>query len=42
MSPVLSGEGENLFGGINLHQLGFAVARTAAGENAIHVLVRKR
>lgn len=42
MAPVLLGEGEALFWGINLHQLGFTVARTVAGENATHVFVKKR
>jgi dihydrofolate reductase len=42
VSPVLLGEGEHLFAGINLHQLGFTVARSVAGENATHVLLRKR
>lgn len=42
LSPVLLGEGEPLFSGINLHQLGFASAQTVAGENATHVLIRKR
>jgi len=42
VSPVLLGEGEHLFSGINLHQLGFAVVRTVAGENATHVFVGKR
>jgi len=42
VSPVLLGEGENLFAGIDLRQLGFAVARTVAGENAIHVFVKKK
>jgi len=41
MSPVLLGEGENLFSGINLAQLGFAVDRAVAGENATHVLIKK-
>jgi dihydrofolate reductase len=41
VSPVLLGEGEHLFSGINLHQLGFALFRTVAGENATHVFVRK-
>jgi dihydrofolate reductase len=41
MSPVLLGEGENLFAGINLHQLGFAASRTVAGENATHVFISK-
>jgi dihydrofolate reductase len=42
VSPVLLGEGENLFSGINLHQLGFTSIRAVAGENATHVLVKKR
>jgi dihydrofolate reductase len=42
MSPVLLGEGEHLFAGINLDQLGFAVVRTVAGENAAHVFMKKR
>ena len=41
ISPVLLGEGEHLFSGINLPQLGFALVRTVAGENATHVFVRK-
>ena len=41
VSPVLLGEGENLFAGMNLHQMGFTVARSAAGENAMHLLVAK-
>jgi dihydrofolate reductase len=41
MSPVLLGEGEALFVGINLHQLGLRVARTVAGENATHVFIEK-
>lgn len=41
LSPVLLGEGENLFAGINLHQLGFTVTKTVAGENATHVLMKK-
>jgi len=42
MSPVLMGEGEHLFAGINLDQLGFRVARSVAGENANHVFIEKR
>ncbi len=42
VSPVLLGEGENLFARINLHQLGYAPARTVAGENATHVFIIKR
>jgi dihydrofolate reductase len=42
VSPVLLGEGENLFSGINLPQLGFTEVRTLPGENATHVFIKKR
>lgn len=42
VSPVLLGEGEHLFAGINLDRVGFAVVRTVAGENATHVFMKKR
>jgi dihydrofolate reductase len=42
VSPVLLGEGENLFSGINLHQLGFTHVRTVPGENATHMFIKKR
>jgi dihydrofolate reductase len=42
VSPVLLGEGENLFSGINLPQLGFTPFRTVSGEGATHVFMRKR
>lgn len=41
MSPVLLGEGEHLLAGINLHQLGFRVQRSVAGENAVHILIAR-
>lgn len=41
VSPVLLGEGENLFSGIDLAKLGFTVSRSVAGENATHVLVER-
>ncbi|MEI9980010.1 MAG: dihydrofolate reductase family protein [Edaphobacter sp.] len=41
ISPVLLGEGEHLFSGINLHKLGFAPVRTVPGENATHILIKK-
>ena len=41
VSPVLLGEGEHLFTGINLHQLGFTSVRTVAGENATHVFMKR-
>ena len=40
-SPVLLGEGENLFAGLNLHQMGFKAVKTVQGENATHVILRK-
>jgi len=42
VSPVLMGEGEHLFSGIDFHQLGFAPVRTVPGENATHVFMGKR
>ena len=42
VSPVLLGEGEHLFAGINLAELGFAVEKTVAGEGATHVVLKKR
>jgi len=42
MSPMLIGEGEHLFAGINLQQLGFRVAQSVAGENVTHILIEKR
>ena len=41
MVPVLLGEGEHLFSGINLHKLGYKLNKTVAGENATHVLISK-
>jgi dihydrofolate reductase len=42
MSPVLLGEGENLFSGINLAQLGYTPLKTVPGENATHILIGKQ
>jgi dihydrofolate reductase len=41
LSPVLLGEGEALFSGINLAQLGFAPVRTVCGEGATHVFLAR-
>ena len=41
MAPVLMGEGENLLAGLDLHRMGFRVARTVAGENATHLLIER-
>jgi dihydrofolate reductase len=40
-APVLLGEGQHLFSGMNLHALGFAPTETVMGENAMHVLFKK-
>ena len=42
LSPVLLGEGENLFSGINLHELGLAPVKTIPGENATHLFIKKK
>jgi dihydrofolate reductase len=42
ISPVFLGEGEHLFSGFNLSELGFNPVRTVAGENATHVIVEKK
>jgi dihydrofolate reductase len=42
LSPVLLGEGEHLFSGINLRQLGFTPSRIVPGENTTHVFIEKR
>jgi dihydrofolate reductase len=41
LSPVLMGEGENLYSGINLAKLGFKPFKSVAGENATHVFIKK-
>jgi dihydrofolate reductase len=41
LSPAFIGEGEHLFSGINLHELGFTNIQTVAGENATHILIKK-
>ena len=41
ISPVLLGEGEQLFAGMNLGELGFRVSRSVNGENAAHVFIKK-
>jgi len=40
-APVLLGEGEQLFSGMNFHGLGFAPFKTIMGENAMHVFLGK-
>lgn len=41
-SPVLIGEGEHLFLGIDLPKRGFAPIKTVAGENATHVVFKRK
>ena len=41
VSPVLLGEGEHLFSGINLPKLGFTPFKTVPGEKSTHVLIKK-
>ncbi|TPJ31788.1 dihydrofolate reductase family protein [Mesorhizobium sp. B2-7-2] len=40
--PVLLGQGENLFAGLDLSALGYAVASMEHSEHAMHVLVTKQ
>jgi dihydrofolate reductase len=40
-SPVLLGEGENFFAGVNLSRLGFNAVQAVPGAEAMHVLVKK-
>ena len=42
VSPVLMGEGEALFSGINLPELGFTPVRNVPGEDATHVFIEKK
>ncbi len=41
VSPVLLGEGEHLFSGIDLPKLGFVPVRTVSGEKAMHVVIAR-
>jgi len=42
LAPVLLGEGENLWRGIDLHALGYKVDEHVQGERALHLFVRRR
>jgi dihydrofolate reductase len=42
LRPVLLGEGENLWQGIDLHALGYKVDEHLQGERALHVFIRRR
>ena len=41
MRPVLLGQGEALFEGLDLRALGYECAESVAGERATHVLIRR-
>jgi dihydrofolate reductase len=41
VAPVLLGEGENLFAGLNLPALGYAVADQIQGEKALHITITR-
>ena len=40
--PVLLGEGENLWQGLDMRALGYEVTKSVQGERATHVFLRKR
>jgi dihydrofolate reductase len=42
LSPVLLGEGEHLFTGMDLDRLGFEVQRAVAGEKATHFFMHRK
>jgi len=42
LSSMVLGDGEHLFTGLDLPKLGFSVVKTVRGENATHVVLRKR
>jgi dihydrofolate reductase len=42
VAPVLLGQGENLFAGLDLRALGYAVTSSEASENATHVMVTRQ
>lgn len=41
VSPVLLGEGEALFAGIDWAKLGYRVVKSVPGENATHIVIEK-
>jgi dihydrofolate reductase len=40
--PVLLGQGESLFAGLDMLDLGYGVAKSIPGERATHVLIKKQ
>ena len=41
IAPVLMGQGEHLFAGLDLQTMGFSCSEHAAGERATHVVLTK-
>jgi dihydrofolate reductase len=41
LRPVLLGEGESLFRGIDLRRLGYSIVESTAGERATHLIIRR-
>lgn len=39
VAPVLLGKGEALFAGLDLHALGYRIAKQEAGEDAVHLTI---
>jgi dihydrofolate reductase len=42
MRPIFLGNGETIFEGLNLRELGYKVDETIPGERATHLIVRKQ
>jgi dihydrofolate reductase len=42
ISPVLLGNGERLFEGVNMRALGYECAQSVASEKATHVVLRRQ
>jgi dihydrofolate reductase len=42
LSPVLLGQGEPLFAGLDLRELGYEVSKVVPGERATHILLTKQ
>jgi len=40
--PILLGEGESLWQGLDMRALGYECAEQIMGERALHVFIRKR
>ncbi|MCB0731945.1 MAG: dihydrofolate reductase family protein, partial [Ignavibacteriae bacterium] len=41
VSPIFLGDGENLFSGINLLDLGYNISEKISTENATHLIIKK-